>query len=100
MEKWASLALQQAKPGDYVILSDGQVLRLSGPTQETVVEGDRVYYNTRMTLGGHFEKPLWQMATVTAAIINPTSKNYAVIDKCFNKGMFVTTVGPAKWTCT
>lgn len=100
MEKWVALSIQKAKPGDYAILKDGQVLRLSGSSQMTVVDGDRVYYNTRMTVGGHFEKPLWQMASATVAVVNPTSLSYAVIDKCFYRGRVVTTVGPAKWTCT
>lgn len=100
MEKWTALALQQAKVGDFAITKDGRALRLSESLQRKVVDGGQVYYNTRMTLGGHLKKPLWEMARDTVAVVNTTHSEYIDIDRCFNNGKRVTTVGPAKWTCT
>ena len=93
--------LQQAKAGDFAILKDGEVFRIGGSVEKAVIEAGHIYYNTRSTdAANHLYRPHWQMAALVVEVISPTSKNYAVIDKCFNKGMFVTTVGPAKWTCT
>jgi hypothetical protein len=99
MEKWVALSIQQAKPGDYAITKDGEVFRLGSSNRKAVVEGDYVYYNTRMTSGGYHKKQLWQMTGDTVAVIDPTHSKYFGVDQCFYKGKVVTTVGPEKLTC-
>ncbi|MCR4285573.1 MAG: hypothetical protein NUW00_01625 [Candidatus Kaiserbacteria bacterium] len=93
--------LQQAKNGDYAVLKDGEVFRIGGSVMGAVIEEGRIYYNTRTSVEtNHLYRPNWQMAALVVEVISPTSESYAVITQCFYKGKVVTTVGPAKWTCT
>ncbi len=91
--------LQKAMAGSYAITTTGEILRLGSSTRKAVVEGDHVYYNTRMTSGGYYEKLLWDVAQITAEVIDPTHREYFGIDQCFFKGQIATTVGPTKWAC-
>lgn len=99
-EKSNMLALEQAKTGDFVITDEGEVFKLGGSMRKSVVEGDRVYFDTRFTSGGHYHKSLYEMAQKVVRIVKVTEDHrHSVIDLCFISGERVTTKGSEAWTC-
>lgn len=100
MEKWVAVSIQQAKPGDFVITKDGNVIKLGGSMQKSVSDGNFVYYDTRLTSGGYHKKPLNDMAREVARVVRNDDKHrHNVINLCFYTGARVTTAGPEAWTC-
>ena len=92
--------LQESRIGDYVIMKNGEVIKVQIVTTEFSAD-DRyvVSYNMRMTSGGYFRKPLREIARDAAAVVNPMDANYRVVDKCFFAGKYVTTMGAERLTC-
>ncbi len=101
MEKWVALSIQQAKPGDFAITKDGNVIKLGGLMHVVVVERDLlVSYDTRFTSGGYYKKPLLDMAREVARVVKSDDKHrHNVINLCFYTGARVTTSGPEALTC-
>ena len=93
--------LKQARPGDYAITTNGDVLLLSGRSMGlTGLDEEYIHYSTHFTLEEYTEKKsLSSVARITRDVVSSESKNYATVSRCFSKGKSVKSMGTDKWVC-
>ncbi len=95
--------IEEARSGDFIVLKNGEVIRIQMINSEFRTEGRHfdMTYDIRITSGGVYvyRKPLKEIASEAVAVVNPLDGNYYTVSKCFNDGKYVTTQGAERLTC-